>query len=697
MYRFNWSKYTLTKNNFNTLLQKVEQLEPTHISLDTETTGLHITLDKPFFVSIAYINTYSNKGIAIGSFLDENCVKEFMDKTFKNVKKIIFFNAKFDLHMLLNVGIPLFYTHKDIITDVSILARLALPAVPVRSKGTVLKLKLLAKKYIDSEARKYEAELNIAKKKINAEKNKLLKQQGIKVGELKNKLKDKLFERGTLPKEILNILDDEEYDTGGFQNIPRDTLAIYGVYDAIFTAELYCHFLPIVIQKKQMETVELEEKVIYVLFKMERRGFKLNKQYLLDAKESMKEYILERRLLINKLNGRPIQVGQHKEIKASFKRLYDITLEATDKDALMDVSKNKDYCENARRFAKTICELRTLEKWYSTYLIRWLDYSRDTDKVYTSFNQCGTVSGRLSSDFQQFPKEPILKDNGEELFNPRKMVMVPNDYTVLVLIDFSSEELRFQALYTYLVGHPDRNLMRAYVPYECYRIESSNKIPFVLGTEFTGYEWYYLEDDEKWHPTDLHDMTTLKAFPEIKKTDNDFGHYRKMAKCTNFACNYGATESTLIKQFGYSPELAKNLFNAYNSAFPGIAEYKKYVNKILNRQPYITNLFGRRYYGANAHTCCNYLIQGSAADYLKLKLIEIDEYITKNKLKIRMLSTVHDEIIFEVHKDYLKYVKDVKAIMEDLKGSVIPIIADADISYTTWEGKKGINVEDLGD
>lgn len=141
-----------------------------------------------------------------------------------------------------------------------------------------------------------------------------------------------------------------------------------------------------------------------------------------------------------------------------------------------------------------------------------------------------------------------------------------------------------------------------------------------------------------------------------------------------------------MKQFGFSKELAEKLFSAYNDAFPGIKEYKKYVNKILEHQDYATNLFGRRYYNASGHKCCNYLIQGSGADYLKIKLIEIDEFL--KPYKSRIVCTIHDEIVYEIYDGEEFLIPQIKAIMENLEGSLIPMVSEVEITHTTWDEKQ---------
>jgi len=165
----------------------------------------------------------------------------------------------------------------------------------------------------------------------------------------------------------------------------------------------------------------------------------------------------------------------------------------------------------------------------------------NTDRIYTTINQAGTVSGRVTSDFQQFPRSPIKSKTGEELFYPRKMIKITgNGYNKIVYIDYSQIELRFQAMYTILVGHPDLNLCRAYMPYKCYRLVDNQKEEFDYNNlehimNWDSGEWLHLEDDTHWEPVDVHGATATAA-TGLKPGDAGFKEARSnIGKRTNFA------------------------------------------------------------------------------------------------------------------------------------------------------------------
>ena len=657
----------ISKEDIKRVLIDIKDKKYDIMALDTETTGLHIILDKPFCVTFALKHIDNKKGTAfIVDIRDKS--EEFMaylQNIINNIGLLLLWNAKYDAHMMSNVSINLFESKK--LTDVMIYARLATDAVPPSKGGPKLDLKSFAKKYIDENADDYKKEINMLKKDILLNRNEKLRELGVSIKDLNLYLDDLTNDIDDLPKEVAEILKNPKYDPNNYTNIPWDSLKQYAAYDAIYTLESYLYCLPIVQQREQMKIAEIETKIIPILYEMERVGFKLNKFYLIGVKQNVKEYLLEQRQRLNQLAGEPIKVGQHARIKEIFKEKFNIILEKSDEDSLKKVIEKHPHTV-AETFASIIVELRTLEKWYSTYICKWLEYSDRTDRVYTSFNQVGAVSGRFSSDFQQFPKDPIYKQNGEILFIPRRIIKVSSDngYNNLCYIDFSAEELRIQAAYTILIGHPDVNLCRAFIPFKC--------------------------DPETWKPTDLHSLTTLKAFPNLSEANPEFKHYRYIGKRANFCMNYGGTKAALMSSLNVDEETATKLYNAYKSAYPGIQRYKEYVNYILSKQNYITNLFGRRYYNAAAHNCCNYLIQGSGADLLKNKLIEIHSYLVNNNYKSRMVCTIHDEIVFEIYQGEQHIIPELKKIMETLPQLPIPLKSEVEITYTTWDDKSPIEL-----
>lgn len=194
--------------------------------------------------------------------------------------------------------------------------------------------------------------------------------------------------------------------------------------------------------------------------------------------------------------GEYFTVSQGTVIADYFEKKLGERPETTDKSFL------KKHKED--RVSQLITRLRRLEKWQSTYISRIIEVAQYDNHFYTQYGQFNTVSGRLGSDAQQFPKERILteegehyeKENGEgkapieyELFSPRRAFIVEGgNYNKIAYFDLSQIELRVQANYTVLLKRPDLNLCRAYMPFKCTHYITGEEYRF--DTKEERARWY---------------------------------------------------------------------------------------------------------------------------------------------------------------------------------------------------------------
>jgi DNA polymerase-1 len=505
--------------------------------------------------------------------------------------------------------------------------------------------------------------------------------------------KDKVLGFSILSQELQDEITrvyEETLDPENYANYDRAVVKQYGHYDIVYTMEAFLLTQPIVLARGQERTLKMEEELIMPLYRMEAWGFAFNKQYTLDAEKRVREYILERRQQFYKIMGEEARTNQHSLILNKLREL-GLNIHSTGSEILDNVKTDDPYI---KKFIKVIQDLRTLEKWYSTYIIKWLEDEVD-GRVYTQINQAGTVSGRVTSNFQQFPKKPIKDDDGNEVFHPRRMIKVTGgDYNRMLYLDYSQIELRFQAIYTLLVSGGDTNLCRAYMPFRCVRdIGYGDMMEFDYKKDlkdFRKYDWYLAEDlTKKWESIDLHTRTTLTAYPHLSITDPRFQERRSEGKRANFAINYGAYINKLVSQLHYDKKTATLLYNSYYTAFPKVKEYRNYVQQMIDHQGYVENLFGRRYYGASGHHCANYLVQGSAADFMKLKIIAVDKLIMEKDFHSRFQMNIHDELSFELSKQDNDYIIELlRQEMENLPGTLVPIVADKELTYETWADKE---------
>ena len=276
------------------------------------------------------------------------------------------------------------------------------------------------------------------------------------------------------------------------------------------------------------------------------------------------------------------------------------------------------------------------------------------------------------------------------------MIVKSDGYKGIAYLDYSQVELRLQALYTILVGAPDLNLCRAYMPYQCCRVVDDGfedfdyKNPVHIAHAYD-WKWYLKEDTSKeWTATDVHAATTSVAFPDIDTKSDEFKKLRgKVGKRVNFAKNYGAQFNRIKVMFpDYDDETIHKIDDAYYKAFPGVKKYHEYCYEMVKLQPYVSNLFGVKYYGLSGHKLINCLVQGSGAYLLKERIKEVDEYIQSNNLKSRMQMQIHDEISYEIYPGEEKHVQEFKRIMQKFEGSYVPIVADLEFTTTNWADKE---------
>jgi DNA polymerase-1 len=273
------------------------------------------------------------------------------------------------------------------------------------------------------------------------------------------------------------------------------------------------------------------------------------------------------------------------------------------------------------------------------------------------------------------------------------MVQVSDgEYDALVYLDYSQIELRLQAFYTILVGDPDLNLCRAYMPFRCVDSQG-NRYDYENPEHIKRWKepWFLEEDPTKvWVPTDVHGATTCLAF-DITPEDEEYDHLRGAGKRTNFAKNYGAGESRIRVMFpGLTDEQVKKIDQAYYTAFPGVKTYHEYCYRIAQVSAFAENLFGIRYYGVSGHNLINMLIQGSGAFFLKWKIRQLWEYAQEHQVKSRMQMNIHDEISWEKHREETDVFFIYKAIMEDWPDTWVPIVAEMEVTHSSWADKKKV-------
>lgn len=652
---------------------------------DTETTGLSYITDTPFLLAFGF------DGIVFYTVNVKDKVSWMYDVA-RTSTYLFAHNAKYDLHMMANIGKPI---PEDInLADSMTVARLTSYA----DDRSGLALSKLATAYVHPKADYAEQVIKKLKNDINERRRK----------EARTVLK-RLDNRPASPTDLLNAYVNrvpfvehewqewfdiiaEIYKEPTYLDIYNEKpelMIAYAVDDIVLTLEYLKKALKVLPKVDiNLNVFKQECELIRVVADMERQGFKADIDYLLESRKKVIDYQNKLYAKLHKLAGREFTVSQHKVILEILSKNFGIHLTSSDTQNIKKIIYNSTD-EKAVEFAKTINKLRTVDKWLSTYIDGMLKRIVN-GRIYADINNSGAVTGRVTSNFQQQPRDPLLDDEGNELFHPRKIVLNEEGST-LVFMDFSNMEMRVQAEYTVRVSGGDLALCRAFIPFKMKSIFTGKEFVYSQDDPYSG-EWID-EDGNFWHPTDLHAATAFKAFPHLKKDDEDFKYYRNLGKRANFLKNYGGGVEALRDSLDVSYEIAQALDKGYYEAFPEIITYQRWVNTQLYNVGYVENLYGRRYYMRNSsefYKCFNYLIQGSAADLVKEKQIEMYKYIKKHNLNTRLVYVIHDEIVMRVPHGEEEHIYELQKIANSDSKHMkhIPMICDVEYTTTNWAEKK---------
>lgn len=692
MFLYQKLNYNVNHINSEQDIQKMVETfnneKPVYMGFDTETDGLHIITSTPFLLTFGFgKHLYYVTNINYFHALD----------VAKECEYLFAHNCKFDYHMGLNIG----YEFEGInLADSMTVARLTSYADDNES----ISLEALGTKYVDENSKFAGKIIQEKINEINKERLKYIKgliknkYPKVKITEVMDAYKKRIqyVKYDDELEEIFELID-KNYKEPNYKDVYKkepELMISYALDDIVILLEYLKKAMPVLVKvDEDFKVMKLESELIKVDGKRERKGFNPDIDYLIESRNRVIKYREETYQKLWELAGQEFSVGQHKVIKELFLDKFNINMDNCDIKALKDVRDKND--NEAKEIANLIIELRTVDKWLSTYIEGMLN--RITNgRIYSPINSNGAVTGRVSGDFQQQPRDPLTTRDGEVLYHPRK-VIINDKGTKLFFMDFNAMELRVQAEYTLRVGDGDYNLCNAFMP-------------FKHKSMFTGEEFNPLTDDwdsgewvddnyELWQPTDLHSSTALKAFPHLTGKEPDFKeYYRYLGKRTNFLLVYGGGVRALQDSLDVDEETANALNKGFYSAFPKVKEYQNWVNNQLTSYGYATNLYGRRYYMQRSdsfYKAYNYLIQGSCAYIVKEKQVEIAKFLEPYKSYI--LYPIHDEIIFVIYDDEEFLVPEINKIMNDNKKYLkyVPLISEIEYTKTSWADKENYKVEDI--
>jgi DNA polymerase I len=433
------------------------------------------------------------------------------------------------------------------------------------------------------------------------------------------------------PVKIDTLIGKKGADQMNMRDVEETLIKEYAAEDADVTLQLKQRFLPKLQATKTESLFEsVEVPLLKVLSDMEREGVHLDVPFLNDYSKLLETDIIEKEKRIYEMAGKafnigsPKQVGEvlfdHMKIGGDKVKKTKTGQYATGEDVLVKLAAKNPIVDE-------ILNYRELNKLKSTYVdaLPILVKSK-TNRLHTTFNQVVAVTGRLSSDNPNLQNIPIRTERGREIrkaFIPRN-----NDYTVLSA-DYSQIELRLMAEVS-----KDEGMLEA----------------FLQGT-------------------DIHQATAAKVYGV--GLDEVTREMRSNAKMVNFGIIYGISAFGLSERLNIARGEAAEIIQNYFAKYSGV---KKYMDDAVNNareKGYVETILGRRRYlrdinSANAtvrgfaeRNAINAPIQGSAADMIKIAMINIQKEFKEKNFKSKMVLQVHDELVFDAHKDELATIKPI--------------------------------------
>ncbi len=463
---------------------------------------------------------------------------------------------------------------------------------------------------------------------------------------------------GYKPISIEELIGKKGVRQDSMRNVPVEKIKDYACEDADLTFQLKEIF------EKELEKASLdnlssiiEMPLIPVLADMEQAGIKLDTNALNSFAKGLN-------LELIKIEEKIIEQAEIHFNISSPKQLGEILFDKMKLDPKAKRTKTKQYSTSEDTLQKLsdrhpiisdILEFRSLKKLLSTYVEALPKLINDkSGKIHTSYQQAVASTGRLSSKNPNLQNIPIREERGREI----RKAFIPSDNNHLLLAaDYSQIELRIMAHIS-----QDSNMIEAF----------NNNV-------------------------DIHTSTAAKIF-HVENIDDVTSDQRRKAKTANFGIIYGISAFGLSQRLKIPRTEAKQLIDEYFNGFPKVKEYmdnsialareKIYVETMMGRKRILVDINSRNAIvrGFAERNAINAPIQGSAADIIKLAMIDIFNTFQQKSFKSKMILQVHDELVFDVYKPELEEIKElVKTKMENAVKLCIPLTVDIGIGENWLE------------
>ncbi|QIR29544.1 DNA polymerase I [Kluyvera genomosp. 3] len=440
-----------------------------------------------------------------------------------------------------------------------------------------------------------------------------------------------------------------------FNQIALEEAGRYAAEDADVTLQLHLKMWPKLQKNEGPLRIfnEIEMPLVPVLSRVERNGVKIDPAVLHVHSQEIAKRLVELEQKAYDIAGEEFNLSSPKQLQTIlFEKQGIKPLKKTPGGAPSTSEEVLEELALDYPLPKVILEYRGLAKLKSTYTDKLpLMINPKTGRVHTSYHQAVTATGRLSSTDPNLQNIPVRNDEGRRI---RQAFIAPEDY-VIVSADYSQIELRIMAHLS-----RDEGLLKAFA-----------------------------------EGKDIHRATAAEVFG--LPLESVTGEQRRSAKAINFGLIYGMSAFGLARQLNIPRKEAQKYMDLYFERYPGVLDYMERTRAQAKEQGYVETLDGRRLYlpdikASNAarragaeRAAINAPMQGTAADIIKRAMIAVDGWLETEKPRVRMIMQVHDELVFEVHKDDVDAVaKKVHELMENSTTLDVPLLVEVG-SGENWD------------
>ncbi|KGB07740.1 DNA polymerase I [Enterobacter sp. MW07] len=440
-----------------------------------------------------------------------------------------------------------------------------------------------------------------------------------------------------------------------FNQIALEEAGRYAAEDADVTLQLHLKMWPKLQKQAGPMNVfqHVEMPLVPVLSRIERNGVKIDPTVLHNHSGELAQRLTELEQKAHELAGEPFNLSSPKQLQTIlFEKQGIKPLKKTPGGAPSTSEEVLEELALDYPLPKVILQYRGLAKLKSTYTDKLpLMINPKTGRVHTSYHQAVAATGRLSSTDPNLQNIPVRNEEGRRI---RQAFIAPEDY-VIVSADYSQIELRIMAHLS-----RDKGLLTAFAEGQ-----------------------------------DIHRATAAEVFGlPLESVTNE---QRRSAKAINFGLIYGMSAFGLSRQLNIPRKESQRYMDLYFERYPGVLQYMERTRAQAKEQGYVETLDGRRLYlpdikSSNAarragaeRAAINAPMQGTAADIIKRAMIAVDAWLEKEKPRVHMIMQVHDELVFEVHKDDLEAATHkIHELMENSMKLDVPLLVEVG-SGENWD------------